>query len=137
MTAESLNSSGIFFSEYISCPKQVMWPNLMSMGWGILIPPAERGLGERTANIFEHQRPIPSLLTSCLDDESCPENPPLLPSVPHTAYSNTQVRRNKYNLVITPGKNANAFISLKHKKVHRALQALPCKLPDLKSCCSS
>ena len=87
--------------------------------------------------LLHGQRPIPSLLTSCLDDESCPENPPLLPSVPHTAYSNTQVRRNKYNMVITPGKNANAFISLKQKMVHRALQALPCKLPDLRSCCSS
>ena len=87
--------------------------------------------------LLHGQYPLLSLLTSCLDDESYPENPPLLPSVPHTAYSNTEVRRNRYNLVITLGKSTNAFISLKHKNIHRALQALPCELPDLRSCCSS
>lgn len=43
-----------FFSQSrFPCSKQVTWPNLMSLWWGRLIPPTERSLVERTADIFE------------------------------------------------------------------------------------
>ena len=59
--------------------------------------------------------PLLSLLESCLDDGSRPENPRSFRLCPIQLIPNTDVRRNRSNLVITLRKTANAFISLKLK----------------------